>query len=318
MNIAQIEQDKYQIFNSITDERKRNASINAVKYIKTLASMSNTNIQHWKVIDLFKSENGLVTDRTAINKIFFSYRDNAPVNPTTIDEVNYKKLMDLQKNRSQVNNGDLLTKCRRKTDEAQRYYTDYYLKYIKEANLLYRRYQQAQLYTPNYAVEIENLCKAGFYELRNIGTEIIELDTANDVIITHVNRTHGIKRSVNMGKFTISFNVMTSVVRCYVLGNNIVLSSYPHPHVSGHAICFGELSNEAQDLIASGNLTAVMELAQKILTSYNDDSAYRPLQDYENKRIEMERIANEQEKQAKKTKEEIQLEQEARDARDSF
>jgi hypothetical protein len=284
MNISQLEREKFSVLSTITDDRKRNAQINAIKYIKTLASVSNTDIMHWNILDLFSKDGAVITDRTSINKVFFSYRENAPINPTTITEDKYAKLLKLTENRKKVSSSDLMDMHRRKMNDAINYYNNYYLKYLIEAAKYKRRHDALQGYTPNYAAEIEKLCSDGFWKLIDILSESIEFETVNDIILTYVNERHGSLMSVNMGKFRVSFNMLNCRLLAFAAGNNCITNSYIHPHVSSNSICFGELQNEAHDYIACGNLTATMEIAQKALTAYNDGSPYLQLENFRNSR----------------------------------
>ena len=290
MNISTIEANRYEHFNKIEDLRKRNAQINAVKYIKTLASMSNTNIMHWDILALFDKGDALLTERSSINKVFFSYRENAPANPTSVTEDKYAKLLRLTTNRARYSCNDLLERAVSKKREAIRYYDDYYLRYLKEANGYMRRYQAMQGYTPNYAEEIEKLCSDGFYQLHEVTDDSIVFHTVNDIILVHIDARHGVKRSVNLGMFSIGYNLLNSRVRVVGIANNINANGYCHPHVSSNNICFGELQPEAHDYIASGNLTQTMLIVQKALSTYNDDSPYRSLLQFEDYgRLEAER-----------------------------
>ncbi len=288
MQIAQIEENKYQVFSVITAVRERNACINAVKYIKTLATMSNTNIMHWDITGLFGKPGGkIATDRTEINKIFFHYRENAPANPTSIDAASYAKILELNKKRLTYSCENLKTQAKNKLDSAEKYYTDYYLRYMKESAGLLRRYQAMQGYVPNYALEIEQVCAAGFWKFVLVDDNGVLMETANDIILVHIDPSHGVKRSVNLGRFSANYNCVIGTVYARGVGNNVEHAGYIHPHISNRTICFGELQNASHDYIASGNLTKTFEIIQKAITSYNDDSAYRALHQFEQARQDM-------------------------------
>lgn len=296
MQIAQIEADKYAMFNSIENVRDRNAQINAIKYIKSLASMSNTNIMHWNIIDLFSKDGKILTERQAINKVFFLYKEKAPANPTTVPEAMFTKLMALTASRQRYSCANLEDQARRKLNDAVGNY-NYYLKALKDAAGMRRRLQAMQGYVPNYALEIEQLCLGGFYILKDVTSSSVQMETVNDVILVHVNEQHGVKRSVNLGRFMVDYSLLHSHVEVYPCGNNVRASGYYHPHVSAsNNVCFGEIQNEAHDFIASGNLTATMEIVQKVLTTYNDGSPYCVLEQFElaKKRLEEQEAAGEQ------------------------
>lgn len=291
MLISQMEASNYSYFDAIEPKVKRSANVNAVKYIKKLAALTNTDISNWDIVALFKhpeKDGFLVTDKTAINQIFFKFREVAPTVQTTLSDDMTARLIQLQKKRRATSANHIRDRALSKERDAKSYYNTF-LNLLGEAATLRKQYEIMIGHESSYPHELAKILAEGFWELDTVTDDLICVRTKHDIHLNFVNKKHGAYMNVNLGRFLIKYNVGRASVKCVKYDNNLTHNGYYHPHVSSDGdICFGEISNEVTEYLSSGVLTKVLELIQKALTAYNDNSAYANIHKFYLERIAYE------------------------------
>lgn len=136
------------------------------------------------------------------------------------------------------------------------------------------------------SIEVDKILEGGFYSLARNKTYTCPNKllwfTTKDITLTHKNPSAGIDLEVPMGNYYVTVNMETYDVRVKPCNNNLQYSGYYHPHVNESGrVCWGNaaevMAQALEDMKPSVALTAL----QIILTTYNDESPYALLRDFE-------------------------------------
>ncbi len=153
------------------------------------------------------------------------------------------------------------------------------------------------------SIEVDKILAGGFYSLARHKTYTCPNKllwfTTRDITLTHKNPSAGIDWEVPMGNYYVTVNMETYDVRVKPCNNNLKYSEYYHPHVSeGGRVCWGNAAEVMAQALSDMKPSVALTALQIILTTYNDESPYATLADF-NDSYEMDgedpTIANEDE-----------------------
>jgi predicted nucleic acid-binding Zn-ribbon protein len=103
------------------------------------------------------------------------------------------------------------------------------------------------------------------------------------VYLSYKNPAAGINiQSCPFGRFKIIYNILTGSVKVLKLSKNIEYSGYYHPHISGSgSVCWGNAATLYKDACQTYDMVKALNALQVILTNYNDQSPYKPIQRFD-------------------------------------
>ena len=278
------------------DELK-NANKEALKYIQTIASTSQTNISHWDIGTIFKDPTNkktsldLIKDKKLLNKLFFETKMVEDSNPTTVD-TNILNLIrtNLKKIDNSIINERKNTLNRVISSEEQRI-TEYQNEISRRiAAIIRNRKELLSLdgIDSNEKVlsEIAEILKSNFYKFESFDRNVLTLSTKNDVINTYKNTAANIDCTVNLGKFKILLDVQNASVMVLPKENNVIYekdsNKWYHPHIrySG-AICWGNANSAVTGLLSGLEFKKVLDILSSILLNFNFENPYVQLTRFE-------------------------------------
>lgn len=276
--IETIETSNYAVFDTIQDKRKKGAQVQAIKYIKRLASVSNTDISDWDITGIFGEDGLIATDRNKINQLFFTYKDSSKKVKTPLHHSTVAAIHKLQEMRQF---GDLKF-IESQLKQEEKYMNDHYRAFQNNLANVNRARKQIDLmkgYKPNYPAEVAEIVTEGFWKYVEIDTTVGEItfETVNPIVLKDYNPKQGVKYSLDMGKFRLKVKVSENRLKCFPWPENFAykMDNHPHPHVDrGGNICFGDLKVESQMALAGGNMKQIMDLVQRTITSFDGGSPF--------------------------------------------
>lgn len=287
LTISQIERQNYTWPGQPTEKRKRGASIGAIKYLKDLAARSQTDISNWPVLKLFSDgKGGVISDRPKMNGIFFDYKLKAPAVRLALSPEALLKLRCLEDAARNLSARPMINQAERSMNYALSRHREY-MSYMKTAAKAYAQAELIKGHRPDYARDVVEVEAEGFWKFSDIESDTanIVFETVNDVLLSYLNTQHGVKQSVNLGRFRVIYSIKDAVLFFQSITKKF---RHVHPHIHANTMCFGDVRDEIHQFIAKGMIVPVMQICQKALQSYNPDSPYTRLEWFleENKRLE--------------------------------
>ncbi len=280
MILAEIKSNGFDRFKDQAVEKRIN-NISSVQYIELLAQQTGTTISKWDLDDIFGTERGenFITSKTEINRRFFEYKDSKPqqeaaILPKSSEEV-VKKLDEM--------GGEVAKQAisRRKTDVTNRLEQARAAVRDRVANLneFIRSAQtfQAELnditeVPPTISADILESCSTGFFKLRRIGKGLIQLTTANDIVLTEKIAKAGVDYSVNLGRILIEIRFGSGmVIVAKPFKDNLFLPDrffHPYIHCDG-GICWGTGASAYSEAAMKFDLKRVLSLLASLLSTYS-------------------------------------------------
>ena len=141
---------------------------------------------------------------------------------------------------------------------------------------------------PNLAEQIDRVNAAGFYTFDLTASERLDPNYlcffTKEIFLSHKNPASKLDiKPFSFGSFKVLINPLLGRVNVYKKSDNIKLpnDSYFHPHVNGSGVvCWGNAAKEIADSFARYDLEMVLRILSVILTSYNEASPYKSLQEF--------------------------------------
>lgn len=135
------------------------------------------------------------------------------------------------------------------------------------------------------SIEVDKILAGGFYSLARHKTYTCPNKllwfTTKDITLTHKNPSAGIDFEVPMGNYYVSVDMETYDVRVKPCNNNLNYSGYYHPHVNdGGRVCWGNAAEVMAQALSDMKPSVALTALQIILTTYNDESPYATLADF--------------------------------------
>lgn len=292
MNLSQIRADGYKLLSVISDDDDCKAQKKAFQYIETLATQTNTTIDHWNVLALFSQKDDalpIVIDKKEINKRFFEYKSKEPVvdnkeQLSSIKDILSKAIKLSGKNLRSQELEALKRKYRDSMSNAHSHERDV-LSFVTKAAKEYSAIAVLEGRDEEFEIkQIELMMNDKFWEFVSFDGLSLTFTTRNDIILTDINPAAGMHLRVNMGKMMARVPIRniydTRVLR---FKDNLNASNgYFHPHVrddnrgnsSAGVICWGNASESASEMAASWQLHAFMQLLGTLISSYSKENPY--------------------------------------------
>ena len=308
MLLSEIIRNKYSCFDSL-EVRKKSGSINAVKYIRELGQMTQTNIAGWDISEVFKNPKSefILIDKRAINKVFFDYcdkhqEDNSLL-PTDLlagitaaeRTIGTRKVAGIKRS---LNN--LMSSIRVNERKIEQDLTKA-AKYRNEAV----RYENGQADLLNH---IKRLVAQGFWDVDGVSDHEIICRTKEPITLTFKNIAQKVDYSVPMGEFEVILR-FDQGIKVYSYEDNITSRYHIHPHVSQNAsVCYGTASDAKNDAFKILDVFTLFDITRVVLTTYYDGNPFVSLDSFKKQYEEMEIERKENEK--------MELEERAQEARE--
>jgi hypothetical protein len=290
MNLKQIVADgAYTVFARMGEETKIK-QIEAVQYIKQLASTMEVNIDDWDIPATFGMRgNSLYTSRPEINKRFLERMQKVEVAAVqaatpTVDPI----LAAVQAQANTLIRSSILerirtieqqknTALRRASDHARQMNESIATAFNAESSLRGMRRNEV-----DFAGQITAINAGGFWRFLNFTNNELVFVSTNDLLLRHRNVRSSIDVRVNLGKYKATVNVQTGRVQVFGHENNTGVGGNNregvlHPHVSNGNICWGAAHEVAHRHITSYAFVPLMQLLANLLSDYNDENPYELL-----------------------------------------
>lgn len=139
----------------------------------------------------------------------------------------------------------------------------------------------------NIIEQIDLLDKGGFYTFDFNQSTKLNRGTycfyTSPIFLSYKNPAAGINiQSCPFGRFKIIYNILTGSVKVSKLSKNIEYGGYYHPHISGSgSVCWGNAATLYKDSCQTYDMVKALNALQVILTNYNDQSPYKPIQRFD-------------------------------------
>lgn len=277
-------------FESMTEEQRK-ANLAAVGYIKSLASMTNTDIHRWDILKIFGSGEGanLLTDKKAINKIFFEKLEKL-VDKKSEDIASLDSIPELSaalENSFQATMDSRKSEIQYQINETMRNIESRNNQLVQLMTSLNELQKQHSLITLNpeplleIKKEIQEVLKAGYWVNPVVHNGYLYFNTASNIRLTHKNRAAGIDCELDVGQLAVRIRLSDFYMDVIPYKNNICYDDggrghrLYHPHVNSNAqICWGNALQTMQNHMKTFQLGKILTLLYALLTSYNDAAPY--------------------------------------------
>lgn len=102
------------------------------------------------------------------------------------------------------------------------------------------------------------------------------------ITLRDYNPDAGVDIQVPMGSYRVSLNMQTGVIKVYGHKNNLSYDGHYHPHVaSSGTVCWGNAAQVMSSAMEDLRPKDALEALRIILTTYNDESPYATLVDFQ-------------------------------------
>jgi hypothetical protein len=279
MNISEIKAQSYLIFCRQKADRKA-ANITAAQYIETLASQTGTNIALWDILELFGEGRGhnLVKDKNEINKRFFAYLEKCKseadseliqlerVLSQRVDAIyegnKNRRIAGLKQDRDAYLN-NAVERLRQASE------------HVKTAWGITQSIERIERNPDTITPQIMQILRESFWKFHEFNGEELTLTTRNNIILTEINPSAGLRLRVNMGKFRCLIKLQAMNLTVLPYADNVLYENYYHPHVNRNgSICWGNASAAAAKHMSFGEIAPLLRLLSSLLVSYSPEAPY--------------------------------------------
>lgn len=262
------------LFDSTLDSSNQQ---NAAKYIDTLASLTGTDIDLWKVSDLYNSAGKFPRDKGELNKLFFARKERERIlPPESLRPEEVRAISKVLENAKSRAHGEAYERWRRLADQR----ADLNQKLVHkglEMLLADQRYKRSKFLSVSKLVsELDQVLSHGFFSLYDYSFGDITLIT-RPVGITYWNENQGRNNVVNLGQFSVTFSISQGWLKEQVRPHkdNVYYGYNYHPHIDGEQeVCYGQSRIRADKYREEFRLDDLCALIQHVLCNYNEESAY--------------------------------------------
>jgi len=214
-----------------------------VKYIESLSSMTNTNIEEWN-LSKFMRDGLMIKNRGEINKIFFTERGDI-VRTTFGDGVN-KWIAEKSKYFSQKTRGDILDQISKNQGRIRLHSLDInrHLNDLRELQRNLCIMDRGNDYS--FKESMENLSNSSYWQYARCTESFLIFESTKDIEMSHIDPVKGINQHINFGKMEVSIGPRhrSFCVRLAESNKSIhVMHGYFHPHIDEEGrVCWGTAS----------------------------------------------------------------------------
>ena len=225
-----------------------------------------------------------------INKLFFekleSWKKETPV-LTDVEKQSGRLCMNLDFKKT-THYSDLVNDYKSSIDSLHGLSSDL-ASYMTKAQSLFTAIESLENKpAPNLAEQIDRVNAAGFYTFDLTASERLDPNYlcffTKEIFLSHKNPASKLDiKPFSFGSFKVLINPLLGRVHVYKKSDNIKLPSdnYFHPHVNGSGVvCWGNAAKEVTDSFARYDIEMVLRILSVILTSYNEASPYKSLQEF--------------------------------------
>jgi hypothetical protein len=130
--------------------------------------------------------------------------------------------------------------------------------------------------------QIIRALEGGFYTFLGFVNDWLEFRTTSDIILEYSYPSAKTHFRVNLGVFKVAYDVTTSRTRVLPFERNVKAGGYYHPHIdAGGMVCWGNAKETAMAALAAGDFQKALLVLQSVLTMYNADSPYNPIESFQ-------------------------------------
>jgi len=285
--LTELYKTNFSIFADLTEVKRKN-QIKKVSYLEEMARLLEVKLDDIDLRKVLKfSGNEIQNTQTDINKILAEFKREDFVEEVTeeLSETNVKKIDELLKSRL----GSGLRDLERTLESKKRDYTRFSeavnkaLFEISSATEKIRQAKDADY--SEYQEMITKILEDKRFKLKSVNDDSIDFYIDEDIINTYKNPRLDVDLRVNLGRFLLRVTVNGGFsVKGLGAENNIVVSSYIHPHIgSDGKICLGNMQDLMNEAASNNDLFSMLDVAYQVLTNYYHENPYRPLDEFASK-----------------------------------
>lgn len=279
ITMSEARQRNYSLGFEDKDQDKRAQS--ALSYVDMLASQVKANVSGWPV-SLFKTESGgIEKDRAKINQKFFSYLET--VGPSDKPKLTLEQIEQI-KSEVKQSLGTELDHYQSQIREAQRAIKNYYRDIESKQGQLVQAQRALDALKNGAGPEIRIIeainktSEDGFFTFLGVRNGYVDFLTA-PITLRFVDPPAKIDTSCYMGRYYVRIKIRNMRVTVEPAFENSKFGDYIHPHVdSDGTICWGSIDVSKEKV--EKNYLGILSAARFVLTNYNDQSAYRIIDNF--------------------------------------
>lgn len=290
-------------FSDIRRDRFRGGDpfeIELCSYLELLAGQTATDIDSWTLTPFSDCEKPLGgIDRRIVNRVFFEQKE-ARLNgvealAVAVSETHLNasiEIAEFTRQKIATFTGQYLEKMK----AVERY--NAYLEVVLKDAWLNKKEIYALEGRPATSIldAVNKLISEKFWVFESYKDGALSLVTAQDVVMSEINPSAGINRTVNLGKYLMRYDVKTASLKVLRHSQNILRDgTFYHPYIyKDGTICWGNAANTAYKLLAEGALYEVGGLLSALLVTYAPDATpYVHLYDFakQSKRYDASHVA---------------------------
>jgi hypothetical protein len=203
----------------------------------------------------------------------------------TINESNKKKLSSEQLTKiSSMVTREQSSAARSLQNDIDSYYSSV-ARYLKDADSYLKAMTEKRIELEHYlnrpvdlSSEVSKIVDDGFYSVAAVYENYIRFAT-QPVTLVENNPAAGIKRSVFLGTFFVTYHPNTGVIKVTGKESNIETQGHIHPHIgSGGSVCWGTAAEAVAVAMRDLRPSVAFKALQVILNNYNGSSPYRTIE----------------------------------------
>lgn len=263
--------------NVIEHPSTRSAVKGAFRYIVTLSNLASTPIDHWDIEQVFKGEDGWITDKGKINKAFFERKSAEPAKMLNVPEHLLKllerPLMELVSGNVREIERSIANK---KTNIATAYsQIQTHTRQLSELNrsLIAAQFARKGIET-GLIGQVNKILAELPVELWAIESGSISFLCTTDTIVPYRDLPNGINRRYNLGRLIFTVNVADMSVKCYRrdLINRWANANQAHFHM-GSYLCQGGFSSDFANAVNNTDIFLLMSVLMRWKDTYDQSSS---------------------------------------------
>lgn len=277
-----------------SDPETKKRQLDAFLYVERMSALLSIDISSWPLhllqVGLFDIR--LIEDKPRLNQILLdNMKIYAAKNALPPDMEKAFRKAEVAFSEAKAG---LLTSLRLDHQTAMRYVRQYQTSVSEQIEEAWAKQRQISMLEgtgpEKIGEELRKILINSFFKFEGLGPfsgygnrHDVIYTTTTPVSMSLVNKSAGVDILVTFGKFIVAVNLAKMRVTVHPFNaDNPLVGTYYHPYVSDTgAVCWGNAADTANNLLAKGDLSAVMGLLSAVLTTYSPDSTpYQSLEDF--------------------------------------
>lgn len=250
----------------------------SLDYVLELSNRYGYDISHWEV-ETFCKDKKIFTDKRKLNRAFTEryLEERKNICPEHVVKLSEQDAKFLKENAAKLQAYGI-EEIKQRIENRRRSVRANYEAFVQE--LAYLKLEENAISSSrelDYVKAINDAIKT-YPDLVYAGMDkkgTLSFHMKRSVLLVERNRAAGLDISVDLGQFTIYFQIGTRYIHAKPYKRNINYNNRFHPHIdSNHRICFGDVHHDVMTALATGDIKKTLGLTLAIINSYNPGNPY--------------------------------------------